>query len=141
MTLEANWITDDEAWRTLTHSVLPNSERGYAAEVRRAVAEHAKSPGGCVWLFSVRDARVSEVLLRSAVPNQLTHRASFCSSRLHPTTDRTTCIPSLIDALFAQQYYSHLWCVCMCYPCLHSFQLSCSPRGSSAKWRMSSYAS
>jgi translation initiation factor 2-alpha kinase 4 len=68
MTLETNWITDDEAWRTLTHSVLPNSERNYGAEVRRAVAEHAKSPGGCVWLFSVREAR-GFLLQLPAAPN------------------------------------------------------------------------
>ncbi len=111
MTLESNWITDDEAWRTLTHSVLPNSERNYGAEVRRAVAEHAKSPGGCVWLFSVREARVSGALLGS----QLTTRASSCSSRLPPTTDRIT-YPGLPDSLFTQQYHT-MACMHMCYPC------------------------
>ncbi|BEI98202.1 hypothetical protein CcaverHIS631_0305010 [Cutaneotrichosporon cavernicola] len=68
MALETAWITDDEAWRTLTQPALPNSERGYAAEVRRAVVEHAKSTGGCVWLFSVRDAR-GFLLQLPAAPN------------------------------------------------------------------------
>lgn len=59
LAFETGWITDDDAWRSLTHSALPNSERSYAEQVRRAVADHAKNPGGNVWLFSVREARVS----------------------------------------------------------------------------------
>ena len=58
LTLDTAWVNDDDAWRP-THAAMPTSERSYADTVRRAVQEHAKRPGGNVWLYSVRDARVS----------------------------------------------------------------------------------
>lgn len=64
LAFDTGWITDDDAWRSLTHNALPTSERSYAEMVRRAVADHAKNPGGNVWLFSVREARVSRPALR-----------------------------------------------------------------------------
>lgn len=56
LSLDLNWVTDDEAWRQVTHT-LPSSERSYADQVRTAVQEHKQSAGGNLWLFSVREAR------------------------------------------------------------------------------------
>jgi translation initiation factor 2-alpha kinase 4 len=56
LAFDLHWIHDDDAWRTVMHSV-PGGERKYTNAVREAVQVHCKSPGGNVWLFNVRDAR------------------------------------------------------------------------------------
>ena len=67
-TLDSTWIHDDEAWRG-TLASISTSDRRYADSVREAVqdAMRGKSDNGLaaskgwMWLFSVREARVSRV--------------------------------------------------------------------------------
>lgn len=69
LALDPAWIHDDEVWRGVLATV-PNSERSYydsirdqvAAMVREGVKDQqgqGRREGRWMWLFSVREARVS----------------------------------------------------------------------------------
>ncbi|OCF45594.1 PEK/GCN2 protein kinase [Kwoniella heveanensis CBS 569] len=70
MTFDTAWIGDDEAWRSvLAKEGVSNADKRYADSVREAVKgfkpvnESANGNGtvGWIWLFSVREAKVSPV--------------------------------------------------------------------------------
>jgi translation initiation factor 2-alpha kinase 4 len=60
LALDPAWVTDDEAWRGVLSSMTP-TDRKYVDSIREAVREVRKAQGGagCLWLFSVREGRVS----------------------------------------------------------------------------------
>lgn len=74
LALDHTWLTEDEAWRLVLAGVA-NADRRYAETVREAVRTRASGGGsagvagssggnGWVWLFSVRETRVSGFSLR-----------------------------------------------------------------------------
>ena len=72
MTLDTAWLIDDEAWRLLL-TPFSTADRRYLESIKEAVVDgKGKAEGdGWVWLFSVRDAKVSlifffQVILTSA---------------------------------------------------------------------------
>jgi translation initiation factor 2-alpha kinase 4 len=65
LTLNSNWLTDEEAWRGIL-AELSTGERKYADVVREGVKEGIagdKERCAGVWLYSVREARVSGIHL------------------------------------------------------------------------------
>ncbi len=68
LTLDHTWLNEDEAWRGVLTG-LPNSDKQYADAVREAVRTRGSNVAnggavgggsvGWVWLFSVREFRVS----------------------------------------------------------------------------------
>jgi translation initiation factor 2-alpha kinase 4 len=58
MALDPSWINEEEAWRSLLSGMKPG-ERGYMDSIRDAVKEVKAKSGGSLWLFSVRESRVS----------------------------------------------------------------------------------
>jgi translation initiation factor 2-alpha kinase 4 len=58
LTLDSAWLVEEEIWRGILAG-LKTAERTYADSVREAVKEGRLRGGGSMWLFSVREARVS----------------------------------------------------------------------------------
>ena len=66
LALDHAWLTEDDAWRAVLVGV-PNEDRRYAEVVRDAIRTRGTGSGsggvrnnGWVWLFSVRESRVSQ---------------------------------------------------------------------------------
>ena len=96
LTLNTEWINDDETWRTILANHF-GDERKYMDQVREAVQKEIRGDIGhlngstgsssfgvkknvWVWLFSVREAKVS-FYIQSFEKRTIDHRVSCCSRR------------------------------------------------------------
>lgn len=60
--LTSDWIREDEAWKAMLH-VMVGQERSYVESLRTTVREYAAKRsgrvGGWLWLYSLREGKVS----------------------------------------------------------------------------------